>query len=402
MIPTLTTRQLTNLIFSYADISLEKERYEKIISDFFSNYLEISFSKINSSRILWLHARNIATTGVVNHFKNETGNVDVTEIFSIDELSSFTEKTESHEFKMIVTEMGFWKDKTMQIFDKIAGLTGMKILNNWPPDLKHKFVISERVGRNDELLKDRCKALGFIHTATFTPMQRSLPMLTVREIELHQCITQLRKSLFSKPISSPGEEQSYPIKHFNIDYVFDIENPINKYHFYKKQDEFLRSGKSNQWDWQFHGSGSKEATYNIAVNNFSLTRLGEYTGNRGCYGEGIYLSPRGYLPMYISILEGHFMILACKVIKGTSQVVKCFAEKDYTKGVPIPDRFDSNVSDNLNEVVIRHPSQILPSFIIKFSLNGLKKLGDIIWKTPRGDKQYPDIYCNEERLWSFV
>jgi hypothetical protein len=52
MIPTLTTRQLTNLIFSYADISLEKERYEKIISDFFSNYLEISFSKINSSRIL--------------------------------------------------------------------------------------------------------------------------------------------------------------------------------------------------------------------------------------------------------------------------------------------------------------------------------------------------------------
>jgi hypothetical protein len=72
------------------------------------------------------------------------------------------------------------------------------------------------------------------------------------------------------------------------------------------------------------------------------------------------------------------------------------------KGEPIKDDFDSNLSENSIEVVIRNQEQILPSFIISFSVEGLKNVGTFVRNTPQGAVEQPDIYCNDKRLRSFI
>ncbi|HEX2548687.1 MAG TPA: hypothetical protein VHM20_02580 [Gammaproteobacteria bacterium] len=253
-------------------------------------------------------------------------------------------------------------------------------------------------GNADRLL-ERLRVVSSASLSKFEIIVSSL--MTKREHELKECIGLLRNSLFAKPLA-PSEEEYYPIKDFNIKEVLDVESDALSLIFMKKKNEFSERKKSTKWEWLYHGSKSKDSTYNIAKENFSLSFLGSYTGNRGFYGEGIYFSTRGYLPMLIGIIEGHFMIIAAKVMKGKSNIVKHLTKEEFMKGEPIKDDFDSNLSENSIEVVIRNQEQILPSFIISFSVEGLKNVGTFVRNTPQGAVEQPDIYCNDKRLRSFI
>src|SRR3990167_449799 len=270
---------------------------------------------IPSHIIGWMHAGNEGTSSIVTNFKKSAGNVRVNEFYSVAELDEVCHSTKINEYQTIVTEMGFWDDKARTQFNVMAGLLAMRLINQFAPHVRNKFVISARVGCNENNLLDESRGLGFTHSSAFEAMYPDRPLVLIREKELHACLELLRNSLFCRPVASPDNAaDNYPIKHFNIENVLDIENDQNRSRFVRKRTELSENHKSDQWEWLFHGSRSEEATFNIARNNFSLAFLGSFSGNRGCYGAGIYFSTRGYLPMFIAILQNHLMILACKVM----------------------------------------------------------------------------------------
>lgn len=389
-----------------------KTIFFSIILSIFSELLKASdieidsqYKEIKKPTLIWLHAGNDETKRVLENFKKELCYfIEIQEFNSIESLKS---QEKLGLVDIVVTEMGFWTDQNKTSFDKEAGLLAMDFLSKNNFSGEGKFVISQRVGKNEDNLLERSKERGYNHTYNFEPIIKSLSKyIDTKENRFYDVISLVKQSLEQKPIIHPNGYDKYPISNnFKIEKIYYIKNKRNKEDFKIMREELKNLNHSTDKKWGFHGSHSEESTFSIIKNHFDINLSGNYSGNRGCYGEGIYFSTRAYLPIYIaSVVEKpHFMFFACKILLGKENKISCLSNEEIEKGVPINLPFNSHVSSNGLEIVIPNKSQILPYFLIKFSLSEIDDKGFISWKRVDGsEKNIRNLYSENQPMNSFV
>jgi len=146
--------------------------------------------------------------------------------------------------------------------------------------------------------------------------------------------------------------QSYHVT--QVDYV--VNPPLVK-KYQAKQEKFRQEGKDTSHILGFHGT-SEEAIDGIIQTNFSVAKLGAYTGDQGYYGAGVYFSE------YTSTSMGYnraSRILLSKVLIG-----KQFQCPGLMMGAALKKGYDSHLSPCGTEVVIYDNAQILPCYIVHF------------------------------------
>jgi len=139
-----------------------------------------------------------------------------------------------------------------------------------------------------------------------------------------------------------------------VDYV--VNPPLVK-QYQNRQEQFRKEGKNTSHILGFHGT-SEEAIDGIIQKNFSVAKLGGYTGNKGFYGAGIYFSEYTSTSMAYNRAA---RILLSKVLIGKQY--KC---PGMMMGAALTKGYDSHLSPDQTEVVIYDTAQILPCYIVHF------------------------------------
>ncbi|GAM17278.1 hypothetical protein SAMD00019534_004530 [Acytostelium subglobosum LB1] len=149
---------------------------------------------------------------------------------------------------------------------------------------------------------------------------------------------------------------------YKVSKVEYIVNPKLLKNFDKKKEEFV---KANYPDchpvFGFHGTASKNIL-SICSNNFSVPGSNgvKHATDSGWYGKGIYFSE---FPEYsIGYISDCSKILLCKVLLGKSY--KC---SGLITGQPCQTGYTSHLSPDEKELVIFHPDQILPAYIVHYT-----------------------------------
>lgn len=145
-----------------------------------------------------------------------------------------------------------------------------------------------------------------------------------------------------------------------VDYV--VNPPLVK-KYQAKQEEFREDGKDTSHILGFHGT-SEEGIDGIIKANFSVGKLGAYTGDKGFYGAGIYFSE--YTSTSLGYNRASRMLLS-KVLIG-----KQFQCPGLMMGAPLKKGYDSHLSPCGTEVVIYDNAQILPCYIVHFETGHAK------------------------------
>jgi len=125
----------------------------------------------------------------------------------------------------------------------------------------------------------------------------------------------------------------------------------------------------------WHGT-SKENAENIIANNFSLSKLGDNTGNEGCCGAGIYFSEFFTISTgYSSEFNDGGCLLLCRLLPGRSLDVVTGPTLNYGDewlGAPLAQGYDSHRAckdqkGRGHELVIFDVDQVLPCYLVHFS-----------------------------------
>jgi len=140
-----------------------------------------------------------------------------------------------------------------------------------------------------------------------------------------------------------------------VDYVC---NPPLVKKYQDKQELFKKEGKDTSHILGFHGT-SEEAIDGIVQKNFSVAKLGAYTGDQGYYGAGIYFSE--YTSTSLGYNRASRMLLS-KVLIG-----KQFQCPGLMIGAALKKGYDSHLSPCGTEVVIYDNAQVLPCYIVHFA-----------------------------------
>ncbi|KYQ89930.1 PARP domain-containing protein [Tieghemostelium lacteum] len=145
---------------------------------------------------------------------------------------------------------------------------------------------------------------------------------------------------------------------YKVKKVEYIVNPKLMKAFYAKKKEYE---KLNYPDTKpvfgFHGTSSKNIL-NICKTNFLISKVGSTT-DAGWYGKGIYFSE--YPEYSIGYISDCSKIMLCKVLLGKSY--KC---DGLITGKPCQTGYTSHLSPDEMELVIFHPDQILPCYVIHY------------------------------------
>lgn len=350
-------------------------------------------------QVVWAHVNNDSTRSSIRHFEKMLCHfVRIIEIHSVSSLAQDSISLNGCA-NAAVTEMGLWESENT--FNPEAGLLIMGLLNNMNICIKGRYVISQRVGRNENLLLDRSREHGFTHTYSFESVIRSMQSSEI-EKSMYEVIENIRYTLSLVPVYCPNDYRQYPVSSFKIENIRCIERDENLEIFKRKQSEFQKDAKPSNFSWLFHASKTSESTESIASSNFSLSYLGSYSGNAGSYGRGIYFSTRAYYSILISSVEAHYTFFACKILQGKQKEVVQLPLEQQRIGVAVDPNYDSQISENGLEVVIPDEKQILPSFLIKFSLFGLQDRGPVAWNQLNGNtRPSRDLYSDGQKMALF-
>jgi len=148
-----------------------------------------------------------------------------------------------------------------------------------------------------------------------------------------------------------GEELA-GLKIEQVDYVV---NPVltRKWNRIKAQ-----SGEFGDVILGFHGTDQSNID-NICQENFSMSHLGEGSGDKGWYGRGIYFS--SYPGVAAQYMRGANKLLLCQLIPG-----RVFKASRHD-GQPLKAGYDSHVSEDGTETVIFDVNRILPTYVVHFT-----------------------------------
>ncbi|KAM9967611.1 hypothetical protein ACTFIW_001695 [Dictyostelium discoideum] len=141
-----------------------------------------------------------------------------------------------------------------------------------------------------------------------------------------------------------------------------ICNPTLTKKFNAKMEEY-KSKKYEHSDpvFGFHGTAAKNIIP-ICTNNFSVPGGGsgvKHATDSGWYGKGIYFSE--FTDYSIGYIKDCTKILLCKVLLG--KAYKC---STLIHGKPCVTGYTSHLSPDEKELVIFHPDQILPVYIVHY------------------------------------
>lgn len=147
--------------------------------------------------------------------------------------------------------------------------------------------------------------------------------------------------------------------------VILIQNPTAIEKFKKKQQELSnKNGEESKRVLAFHGTEESNIP-EICRKNFLLEKVGSRTGS--VYGAGIYFSEKSITSHgYARGTSTTHKLLLCQVLLG-----KDYAVARHSGGLnnaPLQPGYDChNVEDGL-VIVIYHPDQILPFFVVEYTL----------------------------------
>jgi len=139
------------------------------------------------------------------------------------------------------------------------------------------------------------------------------------------------------------------------------------------REQWAQHNKPLEERWLYHGT-RRESMVSIFASGFDLKRLGSTTGNRGCYGAGIYLTPLPALACSYSRI-GVFpppsatAVLLCKVLLGRTVILSAEeASRGKHMGMELLPGYDSHLSPGDVEVVCFDSAQVLPVAILHLTL----------------------------------
>eukprot|EP01132_Coremiostelium_polycephalum_P005972 gene5972-7439_t len=149
---------------------------------------------------------------------------------------------------------------------------------------------------------------------------------------------------------------------YKVTCVEYVVNPKLVNAFQKKKEEFEKLGYPDCSPvFGFHGTSAKNINL-ICANNFVVPGNAgvKHATDSGWYGKGIYFSE--YPEYSIDYIQDCSKLLLCKVILGKSY--KC---SGLITGQPCQKGYTSHLSPDEKEIVIFHPDQILPCYIVHYS-----------------------------------